>query len=67
MERSGSEMTRAFLLNSHSRGSLEEVAGEDDILGFSAEGGQDEEDEPAFYYNWEGRDLTRKMYLQSYD
>ncbi|WP_223068852.1 hypothetical protein [Paenibacillus caui] len=73
-ERSGSELTRQFLLNSHSRGSLNEVLGEDDLVEFAEEAefgvdGDEEslhEEEP-FYKQWEGRDLTRKYYLQSYD
>ncbi|WP_138496431.1 hypothetical protein [Paenibacillus pinistramenti] len=71
MERSGEEETRAMLLNSQSRGSLHEVAGEDDRVelgGLTGSAAGDGEGENApFYYSWEGRDLTRKMYLQSYD
>ncbi|ANS73185.1 hypothetical protein AWM70_00120 [Paenibacillus yonginensis] len=70
MERSGEELTRAMLLNSQSRGSLEEVAGEDDSVewkGLSGEQTLDPGEEAPFYAQWEGRDLTRQMYLQSYD
>ncbi|GGA52128.1 hypothetical protein [Paenibacillus physcomitrellae] len=70
MERSGEEMTRAMLLNSQSRGSLEEVAGEDDPVEWTSLTGvnaADTGEEEPFYAQWEGRDLTRQMYLQSYD
>lgn len=33
MDDHDSELTRRYLLNSHSRGSLEEVASEDDLIG----------------------------------
>lgn len=70
MERSGQELTRALLLNSHSRGSLQEVAGDDDpveTLGQAGVESQDDEENAAVYSHWEGRDLTRQMFLESYD
>lgn len=72
MERSGAELTRAMLLNSHSRGSLQEVAGDDDPVETPglAEAGQQQEqadENAAVYSQWEGRDLTRQLFLESYD
>lgn len=46
------ELTRRYLLNSHSRGSLEEVASEDDVIGIRTdfnESGMDNSDETSLY------------------
>lgn len=58
MDYDESELTRRCLLNSHSRGSLEEVAGEDDIVGASY-GSSDGENE--------GPDATRLFMMQAYE
>lgn len=52
MDYDESELTRRFLLNSHSRGNLEEVASEDDVIGMRYdlnESGTDDADMTRIY------------------
>lgn len=58
MEYDESELTRRFLLNSHSRGSLEEVASEDDVIGMRYDSNESEMDHD---------DMTRFYLRQAYE
>lgn len=66
-----SELTRRFLLNSHSRGSLEEVVSEEEAVdsvndeGMSMDAGRPEDN--LFTNQWEGTEQTRMYFIQSYE
>ncbi|MDQ0091359.1 hypothetical protein J2T12_004796 [Paenibacillus anaericanus] len=66
-----SELTRRYLLNSHSRGSLEEVVSEEDSLEFEDEAGHPsgtvQWSNSQFMKQWEGRETTQSYFLESYD
>jgi hypothetical protein len=66
-----SELTRRYLLNSHSRGSLEEVVSEVDSLEFGDEEELQSGAEPwsnqQFMQEWDGRDTTQSFFLKSYE
>lgn len=66
-----SELTRRYLLNSNSRGSLEEVASEDDSVEFGEEEDYLSDSEPMgndrFMKQWDGRDTTHAYFRQSYE
>jgi|GEM_PF-6522026 len=69
MDKFESELTRRYLLNSQSRGSLEEVVGEDESLNLDQDArtaGQDEKGGDNFSDQWEGKDQTHDFFLQSY-
>ena len=68
MDKFESELTRRYLLNSQSRGSLEEVVGEDESLDLVVDAqtaGQEGKGDD-FSDRWEGKDETRDFFLQSY-
>lgn len=58
MDYDESELTRRCLLNSHSRGSLEEVASEDDVIGMRYDSSESE---------MEHDDMTRFYLRQAYE
>lgn len=66
-----SELTRRYLLNSHSRGSLEEVVSEDDSLEFGDEeefqAGKEPWSNHQFMQQWAGRGTTQSFVLESYE
>ncbi|WP_334077721.1 hypothetical protein [Paenibacillus sanfengchensis] len=69
MDKFESELTRRYLLNSQSRGSLEEVVGEDENLDLEMGAqttGQETMQEGRFSDQWEGKEETRNFFLQSY-
>ncbi|AWB43403.1 hypothetical protein DCC85_03645 [Paenibacillus sp. CAA11] len=73
MSKFKSELTRKMLLNSNSRGSLEEVADEDTAIEFGA----DEEfmgerpvnllENEHFLGQWEGKEETHAFFRHSYE
>ncbi|WP_410771501.1 hypothetical protein [Fontibacillus sp. BL9] len=66
-----SELTRRYLLNSHSRGSLEEVVSEEEMMDSGS--GEEMSADPGrpgdylFMNQWEGNELTRSYFNQSYE
>lgn len=65
-----SETTRKFLLNSNSRGSLNEVVREDEELELAAEEGVEEEmglENRHFFSKWDGREETHAYFRHSYE
>ncbi|RCX15329.1 hypothetical protein DFP94_11512 [Fontibacillus phaseoli] len=66
-----SELTRRYLLNSHSRGGLEEVVGEEEtmesITGDELSAGPSQPEDYLFMNQWEGNELTKSYFSQSYE
>ncbi|MEF2967805.1 hypothetical protein V3851_18405 [Paenibacillus sp. M1] len=71
MEKYESDLTRRFLLNSHSRGSLDEVVGEDDMVEFASEalfvGEENDSVDQQFIKEWDGKEITWRYFNQSYE
>ncbi len=61
MDKYESELTRRYLLNSHSRGSLEEVVSEEEAVDSASGEGN------LFMNQWEGTEQTRMYFNQSYE
>lgn len=66
-----SELTRRFLLNSHSRGSLEEVVSDEEAVDSGSEDGMSMDasrpEDNLFTNQWEGTEQTRMYFIQSYE
>ena len=71
MKNNESELTRRYLLNSHSRGGLEEVVPLDDSLEYGDEEEFQTRNEPwsnhQFMQQWDGKGTTQSFFLKSYE